>query len=128
MENQNKGVVYIYSSWVVSTLHIILPLYLPLFWLFLFPFSYYKFATLFHFMHTFLIRKRLFLSHTHTHTLSLSLSLSLKFFFFIFCWILKFFFISTLDWWIFVFSKTLLLVYYNWKWKDKRLATIPPII
>ena len=28
MENQNKSVVYIYSSWVVLTLNIIFPIYL----------------------------------------------------------------------------------------------------
>ena len=63
------------------TFNIILPLFLHLFWLFLFRFSYYKFVTLSHSMHIFSIQKML----------SLSLSLSQLFFWVIFCWIFKFF-------------------------------------
>ena len=46
MKNQNKSIVYTYSSWAILTIHIIFPLYLLLFCLFLFSSSYYKFATL----------------------------------------------------------------------------------
>ena len=60
---------------MILTLHIILPIYLPLFCLFLFSSSYYKFVTLSHFMH-------ILLSHTKRFTLSLSLSLSLSLIFF----------------------------------------------
>ena len=70
MENENKSVVYIYSSWAVLNLNIILPFYLPLFWLFLSSSSYYKYAILFHSMHIFPIQKKLSLSQ----------------FFFIFCY------------------------------------------
>ena len=73
MENQNKRVVYIHSSCAVLNLNIIFPFYLPLFWLFLFSSSYYKFASLFHSMHIFPIQKKF--------SLSLSLSLSQFFFF-----------------------------------------------
>ena len=85
MENKNKSVVYIYSSWAVLNLNIILPFYFLLFWLFLFSSSNYKFATLFHSMYIFPIQKRF-------------LSLSLKIFS-IFCWIYYYYFyyISTLD-------------------------------
>ena len=67
MENQNKSVVYIYSSWTILNLNIILPFYLLLFLLFWFSSSYYKFVTLFHYIHIFLYKK--------VHTLSLSLSI-----------------------------------------------------
>ena len=76
MENQTKVLsiyIYIYSSWTVLTLHIILPFHLPLSWLFLFPSFYYKFVTLSHSMHIFPIQKRF----------SLSLSLSIFFFHFL---------------------------------------------
>ena len=68
---------------MVLTLHIIFPIYLPLFCLFLFSSSYSKFVTLSHFMH-------ILLSHTKRFTLSLSLSLSLSYFSFHF--LLDFFF------------------------------------
>ena len=61
---------------MVLILHIILPIYLPLFRLFLFSFSYYKFVTLSHFMHIFFLHKKV---------LSLSLSLSQIFFFYEIC-------------------------------------------
>ena len=100
MKNQIKSIVYTYSFWVVLTLHIILHIYLPLFWLFLFSFSYHKFVTFSHYMHNF---------PTQKNVISLFLSLSPNFVvgYFHFSWI------STLDWWIFVLFRTLILVVYN---------------
>ena len=60
MENQNKNVVFIYSSWTVLTLNIILLIYFLLSWLFLFTTSYYKFVTL-PFFTIFSYTKRLFI-------------------------------------------------------------------
>ena len=86
MENQNKSVVYIYSSWAVLNLNIIFPFYFLLFWLFLFSSSNYKFATLFHSTYIFPIQKK---------ALSLSLSLT-KFFPFFVGFIIIIMFISFL--------------------------------
>ena len=107
MENQNKSVVYVNSSWAVLNLNIILPFYLPLFCLFLshpliINLPVFSILCIF-----FPIQKKLFLS------------LSLKIFFSILCWIYYYYFscISTLDWWKFVFFRILLLIAYNWKMK-----------
>ena len=74
MENQNKSVVYIYSSQAVINLNIILPFYLPYFGFF---YSHHLIINLpldlFHSMHIFPIQKG-------SHTLSLSLNFFFSFF------------------------------------------------
>ena len=112
MENKNKSVVYIYSSWAVLNLNIILPFYLLYFDS---SYSHYLIINLvpyvFHSMHFFPIQKKL----------SLSLSLSHNFFF-IFCRIYYYYLscISTLDWWMVAFFRILLLLAYNWKMKSMK--------
>ena len=78
-----------------------LPFYLPLFWLFLFSTSYYKFDIFFFIL-------CIVFSHKKVTSLSLSLSLSLSICFSFFVWF--FFYFYCINWWILLLIRILLWV------------------